>query len=163
MYRLQGVLDALGGDVNKLVIDLSCRRKEDKWVVAMNRWQTLTDMEVNQGALHYPHPQSPSTRLPTRSLPSQYPTITLTIPHYPPYTPANNPGRNNHLPLTILLRVPHPRRRRRGALQRHRRGSRPRLRPVGYDSHHVRRRGAEYVGFEEGQGVEWGEGRFDVW
>jgi hypothetical protein len=28
----------------------SCRRKDDKWVVAMNKWQDLTDMEVNKGA-----------------------------------------------------------------------------------------------------------------
>lgn len=45
------MLAALGGDKSKLVIDLSCRRQgdSDKWVVAMNKWQTLTDMEVNQG------------------------------------------------------------------------------------------------------------------
>lgn len=44
------MLEALGGDKDKLVIDLSCRRQgEDKWFVAMNKWQTLTDMEVNQG------------------------------------------------------------------------------------------------------------------
>jgi phosphoribosylformimino-5-aminoimidazole carboxamide ribotide isomerase len=43
-------LQALGGDKNKLVIDLSCRRRgEDSWFVAMNKWQTITDMEVNQG------------------------------------------------------------------------------------------------------------------
>ncbi|EMT63951.1 1-(5-phosphoribosyl)-5-[(5- phosphoribosylamino)methylideneamino] imidazole-4-carboxamide isomerase [Fusarium odoratissimum] len=48
--RLDAVLQALGGDKNKLVIDLSCRRRgEDSWFVAMNKWQTITDMEVNQG------------------------------------------------------------------------------------------------------------------
>lgn len=48
--RLDAVLQALQGDKGKLVIDLSCRRKgEDSWFVAMNKWQTLTDMEVNQG------------------------------------------------------------------------------------------------------------------
>ncbi|KAF5548595.1 1-(5-phosphoribosyl)-5-imidazole-4-carboxamide isomerase [Fusarium napiforme] len=48
--RLDAVLQALGGDRNKLVIDLSCRRRgEDSWFVAMNKWQTITDMEVNQG------------------------------------------------------------------------------------------------------------------
>lgn len=48
--RLDAVLEALGGDKNKLVIDLSCRRRgEDSWFVAMNKWQTITDMEVNQG------------------------------------------------------------------------------------------------------------------
>lgn len=34
--------------MNVLIIS-SCRRREDKWVVAMNRWQDLTDMEVNKG------------------------------------------------------------------------------------------------------------------
>ena len=48
--RLQAVLDALGGDRDKLVIDLSCRRQaEDRWFVAMNKWQTVTDMELNKG------------------------------------------------------------------------------------------------------------------
>ncbi|KAM6526904.1 Enzyme that catalyzes the fourth step in the histidine pathway [Fusarium solani] len=48
--RLDAVLEALGGDKSKLVIDLSCRRRgEDSWFVAMNKWQTITDMEVNQG------------------------------------------------------------------------------------------------------------------
>lgn len=27
----------------------SCRKKQDKWVVAMNRWQDLTDLDVNAG------------------------------------------------------------------------------------------------------------------
>jgi phosphoribosylformimino-5-aminoimidazole carboxamide ribotide isomerase len=45
-------LEALGGDKNKLVIDLSCRRRgEDSWLVAMNKWQTITDMEVNQESI----------------------------------------------------------------------------------------------------------------
>lgn len=44
------MLAALDGDKSKLVIDLSCRRRgEDRWFVAMNKWQTITDMEVNQG------------------------------------------------------------------------------------------------------------------
>ena len=46
--RLRAVLDALDQDKTKLVIDLSCRRQESKWVVAMNKWQTLTDMEVHE-------------------------------------------------------------------------------------------------------------------
>ncbi|KAI0200787.1 1--5-imidazole-4-carboxamide isomerase [Astrocystis sublimbata] len=48
--RLDAVLAALGGDKNRLVIDLSCRRQGDdiKWFVAMNKWQTLTDMEVTE-------------------------------------------------------------------------------------------------------------------
>lgn len=48
--RLDKVLVALGGDKEKLVIDLSCRRKgEDRWFVAMDKWQTITDMEVCEG------------------------------------------------------------------------------------------------------------------
>jgi phosphoribosylformimino-5-aminoimidazole carboxamide ribotide isomerase len=44
------VLRALGNDKEKLVIDLSCRRRgDDCWFVAMNKWQTITDMEVNEG------------------------------------------------------------------------------------------------------------------
>ena len=27
----------------------SCRRRDGKWFVMMNRWQTITDMEVNKG------------------------------------------------------------------------------------------------------------------
>ncbi|KAK1691491.1 hypothetical protein BDP55DRAFT_266198 [Colletotrichum godetiae] len=50
--RLDAVLQALGGDRDKLVIDLSCRRRgDDRWFVAMNKWQTITDMEVNQESI----------------------------------------------------------------------------------------------------------------
>lgn len=49
MDRLKAVLQALGNDKSKLVIDLSCRRKDDKWFVATNKWQTITDFELNQG------------------------------------------------------------------------------------------------------------------
>ena len=49
LERLQSVLSALGGDKSKLVLDLSCRRKNETWFVAMDRWQTITEMEINQG------------------------------------------------------------------------------------------------------------------
>ncbi|KAK3692849.1 1--5-imidazole-4-carboxamide isomerase [Podospora appendiculata] len=50
--RLDDVLAALGGDKTKLVIDLSCRRRGDNaWFVAMNKWQTITDMEVSQESI----------------------------------------------------------------------------------------------------------------
>ncbi|KAI9646304.1 Enzyme that catalyzes the fourth step in the histidine pathway [Ciborinia camelliae] len=49
--RLDSVLAALGGDKEKLVIDLSCRRRDDTWFVAMNKWQTITDMEVNEASI----------------------------------------------------------------------------------------------------------------
>jgi hypothetical protein len=50
--RLDSVLAALDGDKSKLVIDLSCRRHggEDRWFVAMDKWQTITDMEVCEGS-----------------------------------------------------------------------------------------------------------------
>lgn len=41
-------LDALVNSVGakRLVLDLSCKRTADGWVVAMNRWQTLTNIQV---------------------------------------------------------------------------------------------------------------------
>lgn len=46
-------LDRLVAEVGKgrLVLDLSCRRVEDGWVVAMNRWQTKTDLQVTESVL----------------------------------------------------------------------------------------------------------------
>ncbi|KAJ8697855.1 Enzyme that catalyzes the fourth step in the histidine pathway [Pleurotus ostreatus] len=35
----------------RLVVDVSCRRRDDKWIVAMNKWQDPTDMEVNEESL----------------------------------------------------------------------------------------------------------------
>ncbi|KAK9897512.1 Phosphoribosylformimino-5-aminoimidazole carboxamide ribotide isomerase [Cystobasidium minutum MCA 4210] len=49
LERLQDLAKRIGKD--RLVVDVSCRRRGDKWVVAMNRWQDLTDMEVNQESL----------------------------------------------------------------------------------------------------------------
>ncbi|KAF2866516.1 hypothetical protein BDV95DRAFT_504833 [Massariosphaeria phaeospora] len=49
--HLNAVLAALGNDKSKLVIDLSCRRKDDKWFVATNKWQTITDFELNQASI----------------------------------------------------------------------------------------------------------------
>ncbi|XWW97045.1 hypothetical protein V2A60_005025 [Cordyceps javanica] len=50
--RLDSILKVLGGDRERLVIDLSCRRRgTGKWYVAMNKWQTITDMEVNQESI----------------------------------------------------------------------------------------------------------------
>jgi phosphoribosylformimino-5-aminoimidazole carboxamide ribotide isomerase len=50
---LEEVLRALTGKIGKgkLVIDLSCRRTKEGWTVAMNRWQTLTDVTVNHATL----------------------------------------------------------------------------------------------------------------
>ncbi len=46
---LDALVKAVGAD--RLVIDLSCRRTAHGWTVAMNRWQTLTDMEVTHATL----------------------------------------------------------------------------------------------------------------
>ena len=35
----------------KLVVDLSCRRKEDKWYVTTNKWQTISDLEITYDTL----------------------------------------------------------------------------------------------------------------
>lgn len=45
----QGILDELIERIGrqKIVIDLSCRRKAQGWAVAMNRWQTLTEMNIS--------------------------------------------------------------------------------------------------------------------
>lgn len=47
-FFLPNALDEIVSAVGKerLVIDLSCRRTNAGWTVAMNRWQTLTDMAV---------------------------------------------------------------------------------------------------------------------
>ncbi|KAG1446456.1 hypothetical protein G6F56_009564 [Rhizopus delemar] len=47
--RLVQLCDRIGKD--RLVVDVSCRRKEDQWIVAMNKWQSMTDMEVNKETL----------------------------------------------------------------------------------------------------------------
>ncbi|PBP26573.1 hypothetical protein BUE80_DR002543 [Diplocarpon rosae] len=49
--HLDSVLTSLGGDKEKLVIDLSCRKKGNAWFVAMNKWQTITDMEINKATI----------------------------------------------------------------------------------------------------------------
>lgn len=42
--KLKSLNDAVGKD--KLVLDLSCRRRGDGYVVVIDRWQTFTDYEV---------------------------------------------------------------------------------------------------------------------
>ncbi len=50
---LEETLRSLVGKIGKqkLVIDLSCRRTGQGWTVAMNRWQTLTDLAVTHATL----------------------------------------------------------------------------------------------------------------
>ncbi|PVV02043.1 hypothetical protein BB560_003515, partial [Smittium megazygosporum] len=40
---------AIGKD--RLVVDLSCRRVSDGWVVAMDKWQTKTDLMINRESI----------------------------------------------------------------------------------------------------------------
>lgn len=47
--RLATLVDHIGAQ--RLVIDLSCRRTATGWTVAMNRWQTLTDLDVTPATL----------------------------------------------------------------------------------------------------------------
>ena len=47
--RLHELAQEIGAE--KLVVDLSCRRKSEGWQVAMNRWQTLTDLAVTHAVL----------------------------------------------------------------------------------------------------------------
>ncbi|KAI8370536.1 uncharacterized protein BYT42DRAFT_548785 [Radiomyces spectabilis] len=49
LERLQEISAKVGKD--RLVVDVSCRRRDNKWIVAMNKWQTMTDMEVNKETL----------------------------------------------------------------------------------------------------------------
>lgn len=48
-------LDELVGRIgaHRLVIDLSCRRTREGWTVAMNRWQTLTDLTISERTLDW--------------------------------------------------------------------------------------------------------------
>lgn len=48
--RLAEISSLIGRD--RLVVDLSCRCTGDGWTVAINKWQTLTDMQLNGESLH---------------------------------------------------------------------------------------------------------------
>ena len=62
--RLEQVLSAVDNNRHKLVIDLSCRRQQQQqgpqdpsqWIVAMNKWQTLTDMVVDADSIRLLEP-----------------------------------------------------------------------------------------------------------
>jgi phosphoribosylformimino-5-aminoimidazole carboxamide ribotide isomerase len=43
--RLRQMTEAVGA--SRLALDLSCRATQDGWMVAMNRWQTMTDLAVD--------------------------------------------------------------------------------------------------------------------
>jgi phosphoribosylformimino-5-aminoimidazole carboxamide ribotide isomerase len=47
--RLERLASEIGGD--KIVVDLSCKKTPRGWTVAMNRWQTLTDVIIDDSTL----------------------------------------------------------------------------------------------------------------
>lgn len=47
--RLRSISQLVGKD--RLVVDVSCRRRGDRWLIAMNKWQDVTDTEVCQQSL----------------------------------------------------------------------------------------------------------------
>ncbi|THH02441.1 hypothetical protein EW026_g428 [Hermanssonia centrifuga] len=49
LEKLARISDIVGKD--KLVVDVSCRRRGDKWFVAMDKWQRITEMEVCKESL----------------------------------------------------------------------------------------------------------------
>lgn len=49
--RAKLLADEVGAE--RVVVDLSCRQVGDGWKVAMNRWQTITEMDVNLETLDH--------------------------------------------------------------------------------------------------------------
>ena len=47
--RLRDLAGEIGRE--RIVVDLSCRRNESGWTVAMNRWQTMTEIDVTHATL----------------------------------------------------------------------------------------------------------------
>jgi phosphoribosylformimino-5-aminoimidazole carboxamide ribotide isomerase len=51
MENLKKMVEAVGKD--KLVIDLSCRKKNDLYYVVTDRWQQFTDFEINEDNIRF--------------------------------------------------------------------------------------------------------------
>lgn len=49
--RLVEMMEAVGRD--RMVLDLSCRKKDDRYFVVTDRWQIFTDVEINPKTLDY--------------------------------------------------------------------------------------------------------------
>jgi phosphoribosylformimino-5-aminoimidazole carboxamide ribotide isomerase len=47
--RLSALSRSIGAE--RLVVDLSCRRRDENWLVAIDRWQTVTDVTLDEEAL----------------------------------------------------------------------------------------------------------------
>ncbi|MBT4120542.1 MAG: phosphoribosylformimino-5-aminoimidazole carboxamide ribotide isomerase [Candidatus Magasanikbacteria bacterium] len=48
--KLQTLVDTIGK--NRLILDLSCRKKDGKYYIVIDRWQTFTNLEVNLDTLN---------------------------------------------------------------------------------------------------------------
>lgn len=83
----------------------SCRRRDDKWIVAMNKWQDLTDMDVNKGKTSAP------------SFMTRHSAEPLNLRLLPSFL-----NREPRSTITVLQRAVNPRCRRRRSLSRDRRG-----------------------------------------
>lgn len=55
--RLEELVRKVGG-IGRVVIDLSCRRVGGKWMVAMERWSRITEVEVCKGLFLFFFPGS---------------------------------------------------------------------------------------------------------
>ncbi|XP_074269028.1 1-(5-phosphoribosyl)-5-[(5-phosphoribosylamino)methylideneamino] imidazole-4-carboxamide isomerase, chloroplastic [Silene latifolia] len=51
MARLKALVHTIGR--NRLVLDLSCRKKEDRYVIVTDRWQKFSDVYVEEHTLEY--------------------------------------------------------------------------------------------------------------
>ena len=49
MERLVALTQLIGRE--RIVVDLSCRRRDDRWLVAIDRWQTITDRALDAAFL----------------------------------------------------------------------------------------------------------------
>ena len=50
MKKLNSLVDAVGRE--HIVLDLSCRKRDGKYYVVVDRWQTFTDVEVNSDVMN---------------------------------------------------------------------------------------------------------------
>lgn len=135
LERLRDLGEKVGKE--KLVVDISCRKRDGGWVVAMNGWKTLTDTWVNQGTSPPTSPTLHSTSSPMStsiSHLSQFHSIQLSSSLFPCSSCTQLPrgnlrimwrnGSDGYREYTTdrgsLLRTTHPRCRRRRIMSRDR-------------------------------------------
>ncbi|XP_022766098.1 1-(5-phosphoribosyl)-5-[(5-phosphoribosylamino)methylideneamino] imidazole-4-carboxamide isomerase, chloroplastic-like [Durio zibethinus] len=51
LQRLKGLVNIVGK--RRLVLDLSCRKKEDKYAIVTDRWQKFSDVDLDEEVLHF--------------------------------------------------------------------------------------------------------------